>query len=278
MQVNYNGTNFPANALTIEANNRGLLYGDAVFETMRMLDGKPCFPDRHMARLEHACALLNMELPDAVAAGKLAEGIVALAKTNGVSGSGRVRLTIMRNGGGRYTPETNTCSYLLECEPYSGDAFELNENGLSLDLYETHRKAIGPLGAIKSTNAVLYVLAGVEKKKRGIDRMLLLNDMANLAEEISSNVFLVLNGVLYTPSLSQGCLPGIMREVIIEIAAQHRIEVQECPLSPGVLFKADEVFLTNALQGIQWVSGYRHKEYVNEVATKLVGLLNDFRG
>lgn len=277
MQVHYNGTSFPANALTIEASNRGLLYGDAVFETIRMIDGVPTFLGRHLARLQHACNLLDMELPEAVAPARLHEAIAALAKENGVTSSGRVRLTIMRNGGGRYTPETNECSWLMECEAFAGTEYELNKNGLSLDLYEDHRKAIGPLGAIKSTNAMLYVLAGVEKKKRGIDRMLLLNDLANLAEEISSNVFLVLNGVLYTPSLNQGCLPGIMREVIIEIAAQHRMEVQECSLSPGVLFKADEVFLTNALQGIQWINSYRHKDYVSDLAQKMVGLLNEFR-
>jgi len=276
MQVNYNGTLFPHHALTIPAGNRALQYGDAVFETMRLLNGKPCFVERHLHRLQHACELLHMELPEVVSKSALNAAIGQLAQANGVTGSGRVRLTVMRNEGGRYTPETNTCSYLLECDPYAGDAFELNAEGLSMDLYEEHRKSIGPLGAIKSTNAMLYVLAGVEKQRRGLDRMLLLNDLANLAEEIASNVFLVLNGVLYTPSLNQGCLPGVMRSVIIDIAAEHRMEVQECPLSPGVLFKADEVFLTNALQGIQWVGSYRHKEYESVLAAKFVGLLNAF--
>lgn len=272
--VSYNGTLHPANALPLSAGNRALCYGDALFETIRLRNGRALWLLDHLARLQHGSQALSFDLTNLPSAATLQESIAALAQQNGIAEGGRARLTIVRQEGGRYAPQVNSVDWLLECSPLQANDFNLNASGLHLDLFEKHRKPVSPLAALKSANSMIYVLAGVEKNARQLDGMLLLNDLANLCEEISSNVFLVLNGVLYTPGLSDGCLPGTMRQRVIALAEQQGMGVHECPLSPEVLFKADEVLLTNAIQGVQWVLAYRHKRYKHQTADKLVALLN----
>jgi branched-subunit amino acid aminotransferase/4-amino-4-deoxychorismate lyase len=109
--------------------------------------------------------------------------------------------------------------------------------------------------------------------ERHLDDCLLQNDRGNIIESSSGNLFIVSNGVLYTPALSDGCLGGVMRMQIINLALENGIKVYECSLNPQNLLAADELFFTNASRGVQWVSAYRTKRYAHRMALHLVDLL-----
>ena len=119
------------------------------------------------------------------------------------------------------------------------------------------------------------VLSKLKAKEKGVDDLLILNDKMGIIESTSSNLFIVSNGVLYTPGLDLGCLGGTMRMQVINLALKHNIKVYECNISPQNLLAADEMFLTNAITGIVWVKSYRTKEYECDISKKLVSFLNE---
>ena len=120
----------------------------------------------------------------------------------------------------------------------------------------------------------MYVLAGIYKKQHGLDDAFILNNAGFLCESISSNVFVVYDKQIYTPALTEGCIAGTMRSVIMEIAKYNGIPLIEAQINPEVLNEAEEVFITNAINGIQWVMGYGKKRYFNEVSKLLSAKLN----
>ncbi len=273
-QLLYNGEFYPAESSLLTTANRAFRYGDGVFESMRMIQGKLCFAPRHWQRLLSGVQLLELRLPDNFISTSLEHNCLRLAEANNISGSARIRLSVFRNAGGLYSPATNDASWMLELEPMADERYMLNEKGLSIELYQDIRKPINKLANIKSTNALLYVLAALNAKKHHVDDCALINQTGNVIEATASNLFAVKNGVLYTSPLTEGCVAGVMRSVIMEIAQTNRIAVYEVPLAMGVLLNADEVFLTNAVRGIQWVSAYKAKRYFNTTAKKLNEFLN----
>jgi branched-chain amino acid aminotransferase len=151
----------------------------------------------------------------------------------------------------------------------------LNQKGLIVDLFVDFKKSPSPLASIKSANSAIYVMAGVYKTQHQLDDCVLLNDRSQIIESISSNIFAVKNGVLYTPPVSDGCVNGVMRRKVIEIAQANKIAVYENSITQSVLLGADELFLTNTIKGIQWVVAYKQKRYFNNTSKKLVEKLNE---
>lgn len=164
--------------------------------------------------------------------------------------------------------------YFIEVEELRETAFYLNEKGLDIDLYEELKKQINYLSPFKTKNALIYVMGKLKAKSTGKDELLLMNDKLGIIEGTSTNLFIVSNGVLYTPGLDLGCLGGTMRMQIINLALKHNIKVYECNISPQNLLAADEVFLTNAINGVMWVGSYRSKTYSNQISQELVKFLN----
>jgi len=255
--------------------NRAFRYGDALFETIRAVNGQPCFIEDHWERLRNGMGIMEMDIPEQFSEEYFTKKIIALLKKNRIKEGGRVRLTVFRNFGGLFTPEVSDVSWIIEARKMDHNLYQLNQGGLHIDLYEEQRRQITNYSSLKSSNALFYILAGLNKKKRGLDECLVLNDMGSISEAISSNLFVIFNGVLYTPSLNQGCIHGVMRKNIIKLAGQYNIEVQECPLNPAVMLKSDEVFITNTIKGIRWVETYRNKSYTNELAGDMVNKLNE---
>ena len=126
----------------------------------------------------------------------------------------------------------------------------------------------------KNIHSQIYIQAAIYAQEKNIGDVLILNSNDKIIEATSSNIFLVSRGDLYTPKLSSGPVGGVMRAAIINLAIGLDIKVFECNLTPQELLKADEVFLTNAVQGIKWVSSYRTKRYFNKTANKLLDALN----
>ena len=112
----------------------------------------------------------------------------------------------------------------------------------------------------------MYVMAGISKQSMKLDECFILNETGNIIESISSNVFAVKNGTLYTPPLSEGCIAGVMRKQIIHLATENKILTFESPLTTYTLMNADEIFLTNSVQGVQWIGQFRDKFYTNKMA------------
>jgi branched-chain amino acid aminotransferase len=154
--------------------------------------------------------------------------------------------------------------------------FELNAKGLELDIYQEIKLEKNLLSNFKTKMGLPYIMAALAAKEKGLDDLFLVDHKGSILETSSCNVFVISNGVLYTPSLEEGCLAGTMRMQVINLALANGIKVYECALMPQNLLAADEVFLTNAIRGINWVGGYRTKRYQNNISRRLVVLLNAY--
>ena len=274
--INFNNQLVEKSAPIFSISNRAFNYGDGCFESMRITGGEIPFLQHHIDRLVKTIAVLEMDTPSILNFEALKTAINELCAKNVVGEEGRVRLNLFRNDGGLYTPDNDNVSFVLDVTPYTiAKGFELNSKGLKVDLYSNIKKPCNVLSSIKTCNSLLYVLAGKYKRDNYFDEAVILNDKHNVCEFISSNLFIVINGVLYTPALTEGCIAGVMRNIIIDLAAKARINVYETELKPNDLIRADEIFMTNAVQGIQWVGGYKTKRYFNKLSKTLSDALNE---
>lgn len=273
--INHNGALIEADTPLFTSKNRSFSYGDSLFETIRFAWGKPQFLKEHLLRLNSGMNLFQMQQNELWDETFFENTIMQLAKKNGAETDARVKLTVYRNDGGFYTPENNSVSYLIELYPLQDKGYVLNFKGYTVDVFTEIKKPVSPLSAIKSANSAVYVLAGIYKVKHGLDECILTNDKGFITEAISSNIFAVKNGVLYTSPISEGCVNGVMRKKIIEIAQSNRVAVYEMAITQSVLLGADELFLTNAVNGIRWIVAYKQKRYFNDTSKKLMDKLNE---
>ena len=270
-----NGTLVEANGLPHALQNRAFQYGDGFFETIRISHGFPQHLPLHWDRISKSLIAHKIDRPNELNLESLRASIVALCNANGIADGGRLRLTFFRTAGGRYTPETNALVWVGEAEPLSSNEYHLNEHGLAVDVYPEMKKLNGPLANFKNTSALLYVQASIWAKEQALDDALITNTTHNIIESTRSNLFLVSNRVLYTPGLESGPVGGVMRAAVINLALEEGFKVYECNISPGEMLRADELFLTNAVRGIQWVASYRTKRYFNATSKSLTALLNE---
>lgn len=273
--INHNGNFVLADAPVVTANNRSFRYGDALFETIRIANYNAHFLKEHLHRLFKGMKVLKMEMNPLFNETYIEHAILELAQKNNVASDGRARLTVYRNEGGLYAPSDNSVSFVIEVSPIEEKGFVLNTKGFTVDLYTEFKKTQNALSSIKSANSAIYVMAGIHKIEQQLDECLLLNDKHHIIEAISSNIFAVKNGVLYTPPVGDGCVDGVMRKKIIEIAQANKIAVYEISIMQNVLLGADEFFLTNTISGIRWVVAYKQKRYFNDTSKKLVDKLNE---
>lgn len=273
--INHNGVICSDSSPVVTIHNRSFRYGDGLFESIRIANHHPQFLKEHLMRLNTGLQLLKMKAPVLLTEDFLSDAIKEIAKKNNVGPGARVRLTVYRKDGGLYTPETDETEFLIEAETLEDGHYVLNSKGYSIDLYSELKKQQNVLSNIKSANSLLYVMASINRKLLGLDECLLLNDKHYIIEGISSNIFAVKNGVLYTPPISDGCVEGVMRKKIIEVAQANRIAVYEISIMQNVLLGADELFLTNAVHGIRWIVAYKQKRYFNNTSKKLIDKLNE---
>lgn len=276
LYVNNNGNVLPNTGATIAAGNRSYLYGDGLFESIRIMNGSPINVVNHFNRLVEGSKAIKMRLPAFFTAAFFEEKIKELITGSGITEGGKCRISIDRASGGTYFPETNEVSYFIEVYPYDANHFELNSKGLEVDIYMDMKKQKNFLSNFKTKNGLMYVMAAIAAKEKNLDDLLLSNEKGGILESSNSNLFVVSNGVLYTPGLDEGCLAGTMRMQVINLAIQHGIKVYECAILPQNLLAADEIFLTNAIRGISWVGGYRTKRYFNVIARRIQSYLNDY--
>lgn len=257
--------------------NRAFCYGDALFETMYANGTQIQFFADHMIRLRFGMKTLGMEIPSIIDNDSIEIEITKLLHKNKLYQGVRIRLTVFRNEGGKYTPKDNSVSYLAETEYVEQEQYHLNSKGLSIGLFSQIKKPVNKLSNLKSANALIYIQAGLYARQNNQDDCLLLNEQNHLVEGISSNLFLIKENTLYTPPLSDGPVAGIMRKQILKIADSLNIKVvnkQSC--DEQQLLQADEVFLTNSISGIRWVVGYKDRRYFNHTSKVLMDALNKY--
>ncbi len=276
LYVNNNGTIFSNDAPTIHAGNRGHLYGDGVFESIRIMAGKPINIQNHVARMIQGANVLKINTPTYYTAAFFEEKILELIEKSGIKEGGRCRMSIDRATGGAYLPESNDSTFYIEVYPYNVSHFELNARGLEVDIYRDIKLHKNFLSNYKTKTGIPYIMASICANDLGLDDLFLTNDKGNILESGSFNIFIVSNGVLYTPGLEEGCIAGTMRMQTINLAVKNNIKIYECSILPQNLLSADEVFFTNAIRGINWVGAYRTKRYQNNMSRRLVVLLNAF--
>ena len=271
--INFNGEIVPASTKLLSVGNRAFRYGDGLFESMRMMKGELKFAELHAERLQRSMKALKMDNYSQLDTWFLREMSDDIAKRNKTK-HGRLRLTVFRDGEGLYAPTQNKTGWCLEIQPSDEPRYFLNERGLIMDVFPDLQKPKGFLSNIKTSSSLLYVMAGIYKSQNKLDDVFILNQDGFLCEAGSSNVFVWYQKHLYTPALSEGCVEGVMRQVVLRLAAENNIPVTEAQINPDILYEAEEVFLTNAGRGIQSVMGFGVRRYFNEISKLLTDELN----
>lgn len=272
-KIIYNGGMQDAQELSFSVSNRSFRYGDGVFETIRCRNGQPLWWSYHFNRLKKSAELLKIELPDLFTPEQIHEKICDLLRVNEFGKGARLRLSLFRSSGGFYKPLNNMGEYVIEAEELENEKYTLNKTGLNVGVYPEFTKACNALGGLKSSSALLYVMASIYAQENNRDDVVILNETGHVAEVTSSNIFMVAGKKLYTPDLDQACVDGVMRKVLLDISQKYGYKVIECAILPDDLLKADEVFITNAIRGIQWVKGIKNKRYYHEVSSNLIAAL-----
>lgn len=269
-----NGEFYSSEAPVLPAHNRGFKFGDGIFESMRMRNAKLQFAEQHADRLIAGMKALKLDGYALYDEFFLRQICNDLAKKNKLGSNARFRLGVYRDGGGLYSPQSNKPGYVLEGTSLNDSNYELNSKGLIVDVFDEMTKHVDKFSNYKTTNALLYVMAGLYQKNYRLDEAIILNNQGFLCESTSSNVFVVYQGSIYTPALTEGCVGGVMRSAVIQLGKMNDLQVIEAQISPEILKEADEVFLTNASSGIRWVMGYGKKRYFNEMSKFLSSKLN----
>ena len=257
MKAIYNSWVLPLKKIGLEIQNRAFCYGDGLFETIVTGPERINLLPYHTDRLTRACKILNIEIPSDIQ--RLEKMIGELISVNELSGDVRAKIQIWRKPGGLYEPEESTSSYLLTVSPTDYPFYSsIDQIGVSKNAKLVYHQ----LSFAKTISALPYVMAGMEKKERGMDELIITNGEGKVAECISSNLFWLKDAQLCTPSLKTGCVAGTMRAYLLETLSNQGQKLLETKVAPGELKVADSVFLTNAA-GIRWVRQFEDKAYAN---------------
>ncbi len=260
-EINVNGTLIKAEEKLADKDHRGLKYGDGLFESIRMLDGKMPFLNDHLRRLYRGMKFLKIEKPKHFTTAFFRKEINRIA---GKEKNLRIRLSVFRAPGGLYTPTNNQPIYLIEFQSVKQNNWKWHKKGLTLKICPTVQLPINPWSGLKTSNALPYILAGLWKEEAGVDDCILLNQRGFVAEASSSNVFYFKNKTLYTPTDQSGAIQGVMRKQILKLAKTKGIQLIKKDILPAELLEAEEVFLTNAVQGIRWVKSLEGVRFSNK--------------
>ena len=273
--INFNGA-IVSNDTNLLTHNRAFLYGDAVFETVKIVNSKILFLEDHYFRLMSSMRIVRMEIPMNFTMEYLEEQILTLAKANKLENSSRARITVYRNDGGYYLPQNNTVSFLINVDGLDEKSYSIHQKEYIVDLFTDFYVAKQLLSSIKTTNKLINITASIYASENGLDNCLLLNDTKNVIEALQGNLFMLKGNRLITPPVSEGCLNGVMRKQILSLAkSMGNIEVVEEAISPFELQKADELFITNVIKGIQPITKYRKKEFTTDLSRLILQKLND---
>ena len=273
--INFNGNIQDTSNFAIE-NNRGFLFGDAIFETIKVNGTKILFLEEHYLRLMASMRICRMEIPMNFTMEFMEEEILKLIEIQSNKISNRIRFSVFRSADGFYNPTSNDVQFVITCSKLSSEKYVFLPLNYEVELFKDFHVSKHLLSTLKTNNKMINVVASVFAKENGFDNCLLINDDKNVVEAINGNLFMKMGNQLITPPTLDGCLNGIMRKQILAIANKmENIEMIEKSISPFDLQKADELFITNVITGIQPITKYRKKEFTSEVSKEITELLNN---
>lgn len=274
----FNGDIYTASQLShIAFSNRAFKFGDSLFETIRYSNKNILYLNDHILRLKLSIPVLKMKIPSYFSFDYFLNKISEVLYANHLQDkSARIRLTVFRTGNGNYYPEQNDVDYLIEADAIENTYYPLPTTGLVVDLFKDMFKPINRLSNLKTGNALIYVLAAINKDFLRLDDSLILNEKGNICEATSSNIFAVKGNMIMTPPLTEGCVSGILRNQIKKIADTKKMLFIEKSITSHTLIDADEVFITNTIQGPQWIRQFQSRIYEKKSITQMfVELLNE---
>lgn len=254
--VNYNGKILPADNPQINFNNRSLRYGDGLFETLCVTDGKILYLKDHLSRLLCGMKALKMKIPAEFTNAGISGMIHSLISVSEEKAPLlKIRFQVFRSGNGLYTPLRNEVEYFMECISLRKKNYKKVELLKSVEVFREHYLYPTKISRFKTCNSLFYILASIYKKEHKLQEVLLLDNKENLAECSSSNLFWFNMGRLFTPSLETGCIEGVMRTQVFKAAVNLGIKIKEVKMPLKALTAAQCVFCTNVTEGIRIISG-----------------------
>lgn len=269
----YDGQILRSDKLLISPNNRSYRYGDGCFETIKVLHGKIMLADYHFERLFSSLETLHFKKPGYHSAGWLEKQILSVVEKNGHAKRARVRVTVTRGDGGIYDEQNHYPYFLIQSWPLQPATQVLNENGLVIDIYKDARKTADLFSSIKSNNYLPYLMGALWAKEHHLNDAIMLNPDNRVADATIANVFIVKDGSIKTPALTEGPVNGVMRRYLLHLLRKENIPVEEGMITVDELLEASELFLTNAIHGIKWVKQLGNSHYTNATAIRLYKIL-----
>ena len=266
---NYNGNIYKNDTTVISVNSRGLRFGDGLFETLKSRNNKLQFAGDHFARLWKGMNLLQFKIPVHLTADYLQREVLELLNKNGHDNMARIRLTVFRDDGGLYDEINHIPNYLIQTWALPEDAGKWNTNGLLLGVYDDVKKSCDILSNLKHNNFLPYVMAVLYAKKQKWNDTVLLNNHGRICDTTIANIFLIKGDVIYTPSLDEGCIAGVMRKNLLAQFVKSKLKVVEGEITIEDLLNADEVFLSNSIYNIRWVQHIGDKQYAHNITQKI---------
>jgi|TARA_B110000902_G_scaffold140690_1_gene162469 branched-chain amino acid aminotransferase len=264
--INFNGELLFEENIKLSSENRGFKYGDAIFETIKVSNQKVIFWEDHYFRLMASMRMLRMKIPMQFTLEFLEQEILKTVAVQDQFSSFRVRLNVYRKDGGLYTPKTNEIDYLIDVKANTYQTKEI----YSVDVFKDFYSYSGLLSTIKTNNRMVNILASIYAKENDLDNCVLINEKKGVVEVANANIFILKGTVIKTPALTEGCIKGVVRGKIIEIISKNKeYTLEETNISPFEIQKADEVFITNAIIGIQSVTNYKKKNFTADFSNKI---------
>jgi branched-chain amino acid aminotransferase len=267
--INYNGKLLtPLDEFSL---NRGFYYADAVFETIKISNGKIAFLEGHYFRLMASMRILRMAIPNYFTMEWMAEEIFKTTQEV----NARVKVVVYRDASGYYTPLTNKVSFVIEATSLTNNKYSLSDSSIyEVDLFKDYYIPANLLSTIKSTNKQVQVLAAIFAKENDYQNCLLLNEHKNVVEAINGNIFMLKDKELVTPPLTDGALNGIIRKQLLQKKEIGGVTIVEKSISTFDLQLAEEILITNTIQGVISITKYRKKEFTIQIAPLVVDCLN----
>ncbi|MEP6682577.1 MAG: aminotransferase class IV [Parafilimonas sp.] len=265
----YNGKLMLSGTLIISADNRSFRFGDGFFETMKMVQGNIALGNYHFQRLLSSLEILKFKQPEYFTAEYLSTQIKKIVLKNKHEELSRIRLTIFRGDGGLYDYENNFPNYVIQTWSLDVQKATLKKKGLIADIYTKAKKTCDDFSHIKSNNYLPYAMAAMWAQENKLDEAIILNSYNRIAEATIANLFIVKNGIIKTPALSEGCVNGVMRRYVIECLKKENIPFEETTIETDEIAEANELFVTNAVQGIKWIRQCNNYHYTSELTKYL---------
>ena len=267
--INHNGIIKNDSEAVISINNRGFKYADGFFETIKILEGKIKLSELHLQRLYSSLSKLKFEVEAFPTPKKIADEILELAKLNQHEAAARIRVTVFAGEGNLNNIYPRIPNYTIQSFPIIKGNYHWTQEGLSIDVYKDAVKPVDNFSSLKTSNFLPYVMASIWAKENSLDDALLLNPYGSIADATIANIFIVKDGLIKTPPITDGCVDGIMRKYLLKLISQDQLPYSETSITYADILEASEVFLTNAIIGIKWVSRVGSSNYTNQISRLL---------